>query len=92
MNFPDALKKFSIGYLKLVITLAVFCAVMQVIAAWWHNVHLSLMEIVLLLFAALGMSVVAYVHRQRNRKPQERRDAHKSAERTPLMPRYGDHQ
>ncbi|MFI5089728.1 MAG: hypothetical protein ACHP7P_06690 [Terriglobales bacterium] len=88
MWLAELLRKFAVFYLKLIVALAFACVAAQVLAAWWHGVHISGPSALALFALAAGISLCAYVIRERRRLRIER-PARRGAERTPVLPPAG---
>lgn len=89
MWLADLLKKFTIFYLKVIVALAFACVVLQMLAAWWHGVHITGPSTLALVLVLAGISLAAHRIRESRRKPVRHVERHKGAERTPLMPQRG---
>ena len=57
MWLANLLKRFTIFYLKLIVTLAFACVAAQMLAAWWHGVHLASEAMLALSLATPGTSL-----------------------------------
>lgn len=76
---------------KVVFILMGVCIALQIVACWLSKIRLSPVE-TLELWLALGVAcVIAYFIRKHRSPARSLATTHHGSERTPLMPRRGDH-
>lgn len=88
MWLANALRRFTIVYLKFLFALAGLCVLVGYLQAWWRSVHQTASGAFFLLVSGAAISTAAHFIRQHCR-PRLERQPRRGAERIPLLPPSG---